>query len=321
MKNKITSSFSQYISIPRILFAICISISLFSTRINAQTTVQIGFDTLVSPSTTYGPIYRYSATSATRSAHSNMLFTASAMAAAGIPSGATITTVEFFKVNAANFTTPITHSMYMANTLNTGLANTLTWAAIQGSHTLVFTDASFNVPNSSGWISWNISPFTYTGGALEIAAEQVMTANGGATDKIQWRYSPGIATDKLVGATSTSVTPPATLNGTVTAYRTRPNIRITFTPPLSTTAVNGQFLFEPFPNPAHQELIVSISGAQMGSILKLMSISGQVFYTQSIVKTTTQQQLKIDLNGIAKGVYFLKLEGGESNLQRKVIID
>ncbi|MBL7719898.1 MAG: hypothetical protein JNL72_13755 [Flavipsychrobacter sp.] len=138
-----------------------------------------------------------------------------------------ITSIEFNKTSTANFVTPATHNVYMANTGNTSLATTLTWAAILTTHTQVYSTTSLTLPATTGWVPWTITPFLYTGGALEIAFELQMAGNGGATANIPWEYTAGTAT-MVVGAFATG-SYPATLNGAVAAYKHRPNIRITFT--------------------------------------------------------------------------------------------
>ena len=207
----------------RFLFALVCALSAFQ-NVSAQT-VQIGTGTLIPPNTLYSPVYRFTATSTTTHTRSNILFSQAEMAAAGIPAGATITSIEFNKTNAANFTTPASHRVYMANTSNTSLATSLTWASVLTTHTQVYNNTSFNLPGTAGWVMWTITPFVYTGGALEIATETQMGGNGGATDNFEWQYTAGTAT-MIVGATGTSY--PATLNGGVAAYKHRPNIRITY---------------------------------------------------------------------------------------------
>ena len=191
---------------------------------HSQTTVQIGTGTEIPGNTLYGPLYRYSASSTTTAARSNILYTAAEMAAAGISPGAIITAVAFHKTNAASFNTPCDYTMYMANTNNTSLATSLTWASVLASHTQVFTDPAFNVPNAPGWVTWSVTPFVYTGGALEIATSHTMGGNGAATDEFNWEYTAGLA-DQIVGVTNSTGT---TLNGTVSGYKQRPNIQITY---------------------------------------------------------------------------------------------
>jgi hypothetical protein len=198
---------------------------LGTLSLRAQTTVQIGTGTDVPVNTLYSPVYRFTATSTTTGSRANILFTQAELAAVGITAGASITSVSFNKTNSANFVTPATYTMYAANTSNTALATTLTWASILSTHTQVYTSNAYNVPLAAGWVTITFTnPFIYTGGSLEIANECSMVGNGGATDMFKWEYTSGNDT-KIVGVASATG---ATLNGTVTAYKQRPNIQITF---------------------------------------------------------------------------------------------
>src|SRR5690554_8695 len=107
----------------RFILNIIFCIFIFtSIKVNAQTTVQIGTGNLSPSYTLYGPVYRYSATSATTAASSNMLFTAAELSAAGIISGDLITEIGFNKTNASYFNngTGIPFTMRMGNTSNPG---------------------------------------------------------------------------------------------------------------------------------------------------------------------------------------------------------
>lgn len=204
-----------------------------SNNIQAQTTVQIGTGTLTPPATLYGPLYRFSGTSTTTGCRVNMLFTAAEMSAAGIPTGSQITKVEFNKTSAANFTSNIdAFAMYVANTSNTTLATSLTWANIQSTHTSVYSSSAYNLPNTQGWVEWVFNaPFTYNGGAFEIATEHTKGTTG-STSNIPWEYTSGTET-LIVGVASATGT---ILNGTVAAYKFRPNIKITY---VSSSACSG----------------------------------------------------------------------------------
>lgn len=238
-------------------------------KADAQT-VQIGTGTDVPPNTLYGPIYRYTSTSTTTAARCDMLWTQAEMVAAGIPSGATITAIEFNKTNVANFVTPATYSIYMGNTSNTALATTQTWAAITGSFTQVFTSASYNIPSAAGWVNMPVTPFTYTGGALEIATELQMAGNGGATDNFEWQYTSSVAADKIVGVSSLA----AALNGTVAAYKRRPNIKITF--------ISGPCTSPPTPGTANASPATVCTGGSVSISLTGNSVgSGQTYQWQS----------------------------------------
>ena len=322
MKNKINSSdleLSKTIN-RKIMSLLFVVFALIQVSLKAQTTIQIGTGTDLPAFTAYGPVYRYSATSATMTSRSNMLFTAAEMSAAGIPAGSTITGIEFYKGNVASFTASATQSMYMANTLNTALTTSLTWASVMSTHTLVYSDGAFTVPNGIGWVSWTLTPFLYTGGALEIASEQSMSGNGGATDKFQWQYTSGVAVDKLVGATTGSLTPATTLTSGVSGYRNRPNIKITYTAPLTSNELSSWESVQLFPNPATNKLTISYPAELNLSALKLFNFSGQDVYSQNGI-TNAKLNHKIDVSDLPKGIYFLQLTGKDGLQTRKLVIE
>jgi gliding motility-associated-like protein len=192
-------------------------------------TVQIGTGTDVPVNTLYSPVYRFTAGSTTAACRSNILFTQPELSAAGITAGTTITAIAFNKVNTAQFLIPAQYTVYMGNTTNTTLPLTTTWASIMSSHTQVYNNAAFNVQDAPGWNTWTLAtPFVYTGGSLEIAADLVMTGGAtGASGSFQWEYTASVPADMIVGSTTAAAT---TLNGNVAAYKHRPNIRITYTP-------------------------------------------------------------------------------------------
>jgi hypothetical protein len=230
----------------------------------AQTTVQIGLKSDVSPTTLYSPIYRVSATSTVTAARSNIVFTANELAAVGITNGSTILSLQFNKTNVANFVTPATFRVFAANTSNASLATTLTWASIQNTHTQVFSSTNFNVPSAAGWVTIVFStPFVYTGGSLEIATDLAMVGNGGATDNFAWQYTDTIPVTKIVGVASAGTT----LNGAVAGYKFRPNTRITFVPstPCTTPPTAGTSLVSRSLVCSGSSVLLDLSGVSAGS--------------------------------------------------------
>ncbi|HTN45196.1 MAG TPA: GEVED domain-containing protein, partial [Flavipsychrobacter sp.] len=221
-------SLHSYKSRLLLLFFLILNIPLY-----AQLTVQIGTGTSAPANTLYSPVYRFSATSTTTLAQSNMVYTATELSTAGINTGDMITAIAFNKLNASNFVTPAQYTVYMANTSNTPpLTGTIAsdWAGILLSHTVVYTDNAFNLPNVAGWVTITLTtPFIYTGGSLEIATNLVMAGNGGATGNFSWEYTTGFATS-IIGA--------ATGNSNLSTYKQRPNIKITTAPSTPCTTVS-----------------------------------------------------------------------------------
>lgn len=193
----------------------------------SQNTAQVGLGTEVSANTLYAPVYRFSATSTTNGQRSNILYTDADLASAGITAGATIESISFHKMNGNRFNTPSQFKVLMANSAKVPpLSTATTWSSILGTHTPVYQNTSFNLPDSAGWVTWAITPFVYNGGSLEIAFENAMGGNGAATGNFQWEYTAGFG-EYAIGVSSATGT---VLNGGVDAYKQRPNIRFGYTP-------------------------------------------------------------------------------------------
>src|SRR5690554_6440232 len=247
----------------RFILNIIFCIFIFtSIKVNAQTTVQIGTGNLSPSQTLYGPVYRYSATSATTAASSNMLFTAAELSAAGIISGDLITEIGFNKTNASYFNngTGIPFTKRMGNTSNPGpLTGTIAseWSNILLTQTVVFTDNNFNVPQTAGWMTITLSsPLVYTGGSIELSTDHTMPGGRGATGNIAWEYTAGFD-DYLIGAATSS---------NLSTYKQRPNTQITFVSgtPCSGTP-NAGVASAPTLICASEQFNLSISGQTIAS--------------------------------------------------------
>ncbi len=224
-----------------IAFLLVIAVTFNS---DAQQIAQIGSGNSIPTNTLFSPVYRFSASSSTTAAKSNILFTADEISAAGIVNGSIISAIEFYKTNVANFAIPASKfDVYVANSSNTSLATTTTWASIQSSHTLVYQSTSYNFPDSIGWVRITFNtPFVYNGGGIEIATDLAMTGNGGATGPFQWQYTSGTPTDRIIGITGTGTT----LSSTTSSYKNRPNIRFVYSgtpcvsPPTAGTSIASE---------------------------------------------------------------------------------
>lgn len=211
--------------------------SLFLCAISsfAQTyTVQIGSGTASPATTSYAPMYRFSATSASQLCVANCLYTASELAAAGIPNGALITGIEYNKVNTSSSASSFLYQIFIANSTATPpLSTATTWASILSSHTQVYNNSAQTLNSSTGWLPFPFSaPFTYTGSGLEIATY----VNYGTTPanvingNLQFEITGGL-TANVIGVVATSQTIPTSLTGSVSGYLDRPNVKISYTLP------------------------------------------------------------------------------------------
>jgi hypothetical protein len=190
-------------------------------------TVQLGTGNSSFANTLYGPVYRFSATSATTHSRSNMLLTAAQLQAAGLPNGAIIHAIEFSKFSINGMIKTVNFKMYMANSVRDTLDRKRAWTSVLATHTQVYSNTSLLLPLGDGWVSMPVAGFVYNGGAMEVATETEMQGSGGADGGIAWRYAPGTA-KFIEGQTGTNKAPD-TLNGSNANYLFRPDIRIIYT--------------------------------------------------------------------------------------------
>lgn len=198
-----------------------------------QVTVEIGTGGDTSQISGYAPITRASATSTLRYSRANFLLTAAELSAAGIPSGATITSISFFKGNNGTLGNTGEFAIWMKNSTATPpLSTSTTWASITAGHTQVYNNLAQSLPDDTpGWFEFILqTPFQWAGNNLEVATDWYGVSPTNATQgQIRWRTNAAFA-DYIVGNFAT--TAPATLSATAAAYKRRPDVLITYTAPL-----------------------------------------------------------------------------------------
>ncbi|MBS1741150.1 MAG: hypothetical protein JST88_11505, partial [Bacteroidetes bacterium] len=238
MKRKFLLNTTQY------LLLLLLALVFKADQLSAQT-VSIGTTGTLS-SYFYGPIYRSSSTSVFHYSKYAYLYTATEIAAAGINNGDQISAISFYKNSTFQLsgTNSGTMKIYANNTTNTALTSGTTWGAFVGTATLVDSivyNSTSNIPGSVGWITYNFSsPITYTGGALEIYVDWVLTPttspySGGA---FNWLYNTGYSTNVSLGFASSAAGSSSTALATGSYGGTlRPNTQLTYIPG---TSCSGQ---------------------------------------------------------------------------------
>ncbi len=195
-----------------LFLTIIISLTLFDFA-TAQTTVTIGAGT--SSSSTRGPMQRADTASSTVFSRFVHVYTASELAAVGITNGVAITDLnwELASSNVIIGSGDATFKVYIKNSTATA-ATADSWTNLVAGSTLVVDNAyntTNNFPGANGWMPFAFSaPFTYTGGALEIAVDwdcsQVSTPAFSGNGAIKWRWE-SIAPDFLVVKKTSSSSP------------------------------------------------------------------------------------------------------------------
>jgi hypothetical protein len=199
---------------------------------NGQTVVTIGVGTATATTGNYNPIYRSSATSAFDFSRAYYLFDQTELTAAGIPSGATITQIEWDKASTGATvasTAAVVFNILMKNSSATSYSTAATWGALSTGATAVYGTTAQVIPATTGYLPFNLSTsFVYSGGALEILTDWDISAVAGNPSTGAFTWNSSVVANK-VGGNSNSV---ALTGATSMATQgNRPNIRITFTPP------------------------------------------------------------------------------------------
>ncbi|MGK0383476.1 MAG: putative membrane protein, partial [Bacteroidia bacterium] len=72
-------------------------------------------------------------------------------------------------------------------------------------------------------------------------------------------------------------------------------------------ASNDAVTFSLYPNPASTELFLISSENIEGALVEIISASGQLIYSEKLNTIQANNRTRIDVNGLAQGVYFLRL--------------
>ena len=176
-----------------------------------------------------GPIYRSSAASAFDFSKHVYLYTAAELSAAGITAGSTITSVAWNKSNGFGTAATNLSSIWRVYIKNSSTVPSASWSnsnfatQIAGA-TLAYNNTAQVIPAATGYITLTFSsPFTYTGGNLEIASDWDCSIFAGspATGGFAWR-SDNLANTCFGGSNSSSTI-------TMALQTIRPQIQLGYT--------------------------------------------------------------------------------------------
>lgn len=212
------------------LFLLCASL-LACNFAFAQTVAQIGSGS--SSSSTRGPFQRADTNSSTVFSRWIIYYTEAEMTAAGIPSGASITQLnwELASSNVIIGSGNATLNIFVNNTNDT-VAVSDSWVNHITGATQVVNEAyntTNNFPGANGWMPFTFSsPFIYTGGTFKIAVDwdcsQVSTPAFSGNGAIKFRWESTAPNDYVVKKTASS-----SPSSTITDLRDeRANIQIVY---------------------------------------------------------------------------------------------
>ena len=176
----------------------------------------VGNGTLTSGTTQNGsPIYRSAATSAFDFAMSVQLMTQADLAAAGVLPGSEITQIAYFKTTPHTMADrTATYRVYVRNSAATALVSGSPFSTYTAGSTLVYENLNMgtnDIAASAGWMDLPFSsPFTYTGGSIEVALEWSVNpgpTNNRSTGAFQWEYEV-VSNAQAIGWSSSTAPSP-----------------------------------------------------------------------------------------------------------------
>ncbi len=250
---------------------------LFCTlQSEAQTTVTIGTGT--SSSYFYGPYYRSSSSSTFNYSRYAYLYTASEL---GIPAGATITKIEWYKVSGT-LTGNNTFNIWLNNSSSTSLSLGTTWGTLVTGATSVYASNTQSFTVTGGWESFTLgTSYSYSGGNLIILTDHVKSGTASGSNNFYYDQATGYA----IGYASSSAPSSSTTLSSSTYANRRPRIRITYTPPPPCTGT---------PSPGNTIAGSSTVCPAVGTTLSLqnaVSGSGITYQWQSSSNGTTYSNI------------------------------
>lgn len=228
-----------------------------------------------------GPMYCTGGSSSFVFSKHHMVYTAAELATAGLPNNVIITQISWYKANNASYSSSSAaiFDIYLKNSAATGVPTPVPqgFSGITAGATPVYASTSQSFSSNIGWVEFNLStPFTYTGGALEVTTNWDVSAGGstssGASANFAWAKDPG--TNILAHSA-------ASQSSDFTMLRTsRAQIRITYVPggPCTDPPTAGTATVSNNTVCATQNITLGLSGNSMGT--------GQTYQWQSGPSTT-----------------------------------
>jgi hypothetical protein len=269
----------------------------------AQQTVTIGSTALPAASsdnTFYGPIYRFSATSANNRSRYAYLYTAAEL---GIPVGSVITNIAWLKSDANTAAGANTFNVLLKTTTATSLAAGTTWTSLTTGATSSYSSTAQAITGAAGtYFAVPLSTtFTYTGNNLLVLADWI---RGGTTSGyLGWvpNAAPGLGIGNIGGATS-----PTTLGSAAGTYDgARPTIRITFTAPsCAGTPTAGTTVAAPANGCGSVSTTLSLSGATVANGLSYQWQSSATGAAGSYSNISGATNATYSATGLTSTTYF-----------------
>lgn len=299
-----------------LLFAL-LATSVFQARAQLA---EINTGAANTPLYAVGPIYM-SSTVFYRYSRFAYLYTQSELAAAGIVPGTVIFSAGWMKSTANSATGPATFNIYMKNSAVAAYSNaTATWDALSAGAVQVYTQTAQAVPaTANSYIDFPLtSPFTYTGGSLEILTEWDISAALApiATGAFEWVNTT--VEDRIYASGDMSM--PTTLSSTsnnVSMVDRRPVIQFALELPSSILEQMASKV-ELWPNPTDHIVNISNGTGEHFERIEVIDTFGRVVLVDNPGSGGTLHQLEMDQ--LAAGQYIIGIRTAAGRVVKRVTV-
>ena len=294
--------------------------SLGAYQADAQV-VQINTGAASAPLYAVGPIYM-SSTLFYRDSRYAYLYTQAELEAVGFMPGTVISTVGWMKNTSNSAAGPATFSIYMKNSsVATYSASTESWANLSSGATSVYTNSAQAIPATASptYIDFALSsPFTYTGGSLEILTEWDISVPSApiATGAFEWVNTTVV--DRIYGMGGSSL--PATLSSTdnnTSIDNKRPVVQFTID--------NGTGIHEDldakisiWPDPAEQFIQIRNESNSPLETMMITDAVGKVVYSEKL--NGIQADHRINVEQLMAGTYMLGIQTPAGRIVKRFIV-
>jgi hypothetical protein len=292
-----------------LLLVLCSTASVLNA--SAQNTVQVGTGTT---STLYGPIYIYSATSASKYSYSMTIYSKNDIVAAGGTAGL-INQISWNKLNTGAYTTnDASYEVFMKHTTATGFTTASDLTTELSGATAVYSSTSTSLTATAGWVDFPLStPFNWNGNDNLMVLTR-FSRPGNATGEVRWAASNAANSIKMSFSSA----------GTYTShyiYANRPNIKLRITQATGIAETINKINLALWPNPTLNELYLNfdLSHPHAAVQVTISDLSGKKVLQDDFTSSESHVNRQYNLSGIKTGLYIVQVKTPDGTFIKKLL--
>ncbi len=315
MKKTIRVKFRRYLPI-------ALAALITAGAVQAQTVV-IDTGAPNAPLYAVGPVY-VSSTLYYKYSRYAYLYTADELSAAGIQAGDQVESVGWMKSSPNSAAGPASFTILMKNSTTPAYSeSTMPWTTLANGASTVYSNTSQAIPAtaSPNYIVFNLAtPFTYTGGSLEILTEWdiSMASTPIATGSFEWENTTVV--DRIYGMGNNSM--PASLSSTsnnTNINDRRPVVQIGYSVGTGVGRVPREARIGLYPNPAADMLNVHNTDEITYDQADVVDLTGKAVLQLGAI--APKQMRQVAVAGLGQGIYFLRLRSATGTTVKKFSVE